>query len=484
MPNLLQPLANAALLGISRKEPAWPAAEGQIGEILTAIDTTDAPLRLLRTAGVLSYALEAGAVPAPPAEHLPEAPEETLSLKPASAKLHGLLHSLLSEKSALLVEAVQLFATRGYAFPPDLLPTLLDASLDRPALREALSKLPGTRLPWLISLNPEWEKVRLVDTEKLLSDTIWQEGNVLERIAWLKQTRQTDAVKAREAFVECATKEAARDRLEFLICLETGLSSADEPFLESLLKDKAKTVRQQAAKMLSCLPESAYAARMAEYWEPLITAPLTIEPPEAFSPAWATDGIEEKTAATGQGHKGYWINQLAAQTPLSYWNRFAKAPSGVLELIKKSPWQKELITAFEAAAVTQKNSVWAMALLEANPRSHCLLVVLSAADREAWLLGRIAELPITEIFAHALNLPNWSNDLSRALIGELKKPISSSPYDLYQQIPALAYKVTPATFAEALEGWNEPGKILYFGAAITNFLQTVQSRHTLHEELH
>ena len=49
----------------------------------------------------------------------------------------------------------------------------------------------------------------------------------------------------------------------FLDSLRTGLGPQDEPFLEQALADRSRNVRAVAAELLSALPGSALAARMA-----------------------------------------------------------------------------------------------------------------------------------------------------------------------------------------------------------------------------
>ena len=58
--------------------------------------------------------------------------------------------------------------------------------------------------------------------------------------------------------------ERAEDRLMFLDSLRTGLGADDEPFLERALTDRSRNVRSTAAELLSALPGSALATRMAD----------------------------------------------------------------------------------------------------------------------------------------------------------------------------------------------------------------------------
>ncbi|MDG4865551.1 DUF5691 domain-containing protein, partial [Streptomyces sp. T-3] len=129
------------------------------------------------------------------------------------------------------------------------------------------------RALWLARLNPDWKfALRTAPGGSALpspEDTaavqrLWDEGLFAERVALLAAVRAHDAQAARELLAATWAKERAEDRLMFLDSLRTGLSDADEPFLEQALSDRSRNVRSTAAELLSALPGSALAARMAD----------------------------------------------------------------------------------------------------------------------------------------------------------------------------------------------------------------------------
>ena len=94
----------------------------------------------------------------------------------------------------------------------------------------------------------------------------------------------------------------------FVSALEADLSAHDQAFLESILNDRSKEVRQRAAMLLARIPGSALAQRMLQRAEQLLqwTAPvagnllllrrgspamLSVSLPETYDGSMKRDGI-------------------------------------------------------------------------------------------------------------------------------------------------------------------------------------------------
>lgn len=107
----------------------------------------------------------------------------------------------------------------------------------------------------------------------------------------------------------------------FLDALRTGLSAADEPFLEEALTDRSRNVRATAAELLSALPDSALAGRMAARARSCVSLGpegITVEAPYACDPAMERDGVAAKPP-NGRGERSWWLGQLVDAAPLSMW---------------------------------------------------------------------------------------------------------------------------------------------------------------------
>ena len=72
-------------------------------------------------------------------------------------------------------------------------------------------------------------------------------------MAYLEQRRRTDAEAARALVESTWPQEEAESRFRLLQVFQTGLSMTDQPFLDTLEKDRAPRVRALAAKFLARL---------------------------------------------------------------------------------------------------------------------------------------------------------------------------------------------------------------------------------------
>jgi hypothetical protein len=134
----------------------------------------------------------------------------------------------------------------------------------------------------------------------LLNETIdasnWRSFRKPQRLAFLKEARLRDPAEGLALVEACFKEEPAGVRADLAEALETGLSPADQTFLESLEKDRAEKVRFNASRLLSRLPGTeAHAKRIQKALEALeIKEPgkIVFRPPVA-SKALAEAKIHE-----------------------------------------------------------------------------------------------------------------------------------------------------------------------------------------------
>ncbi|WP_256966997.1 DUF5691 domain-containing protein, partial [Streptomyces caniscabiei] len=316
-------LVTTALLGTDRRTPPG------------AVSGREAPVALLDAAAVATVRRRAGIRPVRAAARpVPAAPDPRPPLPPAATRR---LTTLLTDRPGtgggrrgaapdlmeLLPQWLALANAYGYAAPPEILPALLDAARGRTDLRPAVLAFAGARALWLARLNPDWRfALRAApgggaalpgpgEPERV--GQLWQEGLFAERVALLTAVRARDAASARSLLSSTWSTERAEDRLMFLDTLRTGLEAADEPFLEAALADRSRNVRATAAELLSALPDSALARRMAKRATACVavdrtggasTAPgaptIVVEAPHECDPGMERDGVLPKAPA-GRG---------------------------------------------------------------------------------------------------------------------------------------------------------------------------------------
>lgn len=524
-PDAWEELVTAALLGTDRRTPPG-CAPGR-----------DAPVTLLDTAAVATVRRRAGLKPARAAQRPHPAPVDPRPLLPPAAARR--LAMLLADRPGAgggrrgtapdLMELLpQWLATandRGFAPPPQTLPALLDAARGRTDLRPAALTFAGPRAVWLARLNPDWRFAlratpgggaalpHLDDPAEVRQ--LWQEGLFAERVGLLSAIRAREPAAARELLTTTWPTERAEDRLMFLDSLRTGLGPQDEPFLEQALTDRSRNVRATAAELLSALPGSALAARMAiragacvaldHTWD----APtISVEAPHECDAGMERDGVVAKAPA-GRGERSWWFGQLVEAAPLGTWpgRLGGRTPGEIVALPVTDDWQGELHAAWCRAAVRQRDGAWARALLGSPSAPEAggpgavslaerakLLGTLGSAERAEWVAGFIATHGLSEAFQllGVCTVP-WSGPLGRAVVDalDIARDAGSYPWS-FSGVMGLAERCLDPTEASRLDGLlavpdepedASPGAGGYWAEAFQRLVTTLRLRAAMIEEL-
>ncbi|WP_367124367.1 DUF5691 domain-containing protein [Streptomyces phytohabitans] len=537
-------LVTAALLGAERRTPP--------GGSVTALLDAAAVETVRRRAGMLPTT--AGPRPDPaPEDHrapLPRAAAHRLTLLLANrwgTGGSGGRRGATPDLAELLPQWLAAANERGYRVPDAQLPDLLDAARARTDLRPQARTFAGPRGLWLARQNPEWKFV-LRGTPGSDAGTgaeagadavpdgavgpagippgagpddeavhrLWDEGLFSERVALLTAVRQRDPAAGLTLLARSWSKERAEDRLMFLDSLRGGLSPEDEPFLESALGDRSRTVRATAAELLSSLPGSALAARMAERARSCVGVDPTgggaarsgaervvVEAPHECDAAMQRDGVTPKPPA-GRGERAWWLVQLVEATPLSTWpERFGdRTPAEITALPVADGWRQDLHAAWCLAAVRQRDPEWARALVGApgapladGPGDPAkLLAVLPAAERADWAARFIAAHGLSEAFRilGVCALP-WTAALGRAVVDalEIARDAGSYPWSFSGVMglaercldPADADRLAPLAAVPDEPEDGAPGAGSYWSEAFQRLVSTLRLRAEMLAEL-
>ncbi|MBP2049514.1 hypothetical protein J2Z21_002445 [Streptomyces griseochromogenes] len=519
-------LVTTALLGTDRRPPEV-AASGR-----------KAPVVLLDAAAVATVRRRAGLRPARAARRPERAPEDPRPALPTAAARR--LTMLLADRSGgsgggrrgsspdlmeLLPQWLAAANAHGYAAPPQALPALLDAARGRTDLRPAALAFAGPRALWLARLNPDWRfalrsapggGAALPDAEDDEAvRRLWQEGLFAERVALLTALRSRTPAFARELLAATWATERAEDRLMFLDSLRAGLSAGDEPFLEGALSDRSRNVRATAAELLSALPDSALAGRMAARAAACVAVDLTenspvivVEAPHECDPGMERDGVAAKPP-TGRGERSWWLDRLVEAAPLRTWpaRLGGRTPGQIVALPVTDGWQGELHAAWCRAAVRQRDAEWSRALLGVPSAPEAggpgavslaerakLLATLEDGERAEWVAGFIATHGLSEAFQllGVCAVP-WAAPLGRAVVDALNiaRDAGSYPWS-FSGVMGLAERCLDPAEATRLDGLlaipderedASPGAGGYWAEAFQRLVSTLRLRAALAAEL-
>ncbi|MFF4401224.1 DUF5691 domain-containing protein [Streptomyces sp. NPDC001480] len=519
-------LVTAALLGTDRRPPAG-GAPGR-----------EAPVALLDAAAVETVRRRAGLRPAPAAERPEPAPEDPRPVlpDPAARRLAMLLadrpgtggggrRGTSPDLMELLPQWLAAANRRGYAPPPQALPALLDAARGRTDLRPAVLEFAGSRALWLARLNPDWRfalraapggGAALPDPDDADGvRRLWEEGLFAERVALLAAVRAHRPAVARELLAGTWATERAEDRLMFLDSLRAGLAADDEPFLEQALADRSRNVRATAAELLSALPGSALAARMAVRAGACVAvdhtrdrATIVVEAPLECDTRMERDGVVPKPP-TGRGERSWWLGQLVEAAPLGTWSARlgGRTPQEIVALPVADDWLGELHAAWCRAAVRQRDAEWSRALLGRPSAPEAggpgavslaerakLLGTLGAEERAAWVAGFIATHGLSEAFQllGMCTVP-WAAPLGRAVVDALNiaRDAGSYPWS-FSGVMGLAERCLDPAEAARLDGLlavpderedASPGAGGYWAEAFQRLVTTLRLRAAMADEL-
>lgn len=420
-------LTEMAILGTNRRPPT--AAEGSgSGESLMSISLQELDLQgqavemtLLNKLTVLSMTRKSGQLPR-------RFQMEELSICPAeerncvSEKSLTLLKLILEteskggdqRRSKLIGDWLEACTSRNLRVPAEFVPRLLQGAAPLTDLHKLVARACGNHFDWLLSMNSEWQKIYRPSAigNSLESDLLelFEDGDAPTRQKALNRFREIDKDAARAALEASWAQESPESRSSLVKLLAINLSMADEPFLEeTVLKDRCKDVRFQAAALLSQLPESRYINRMktrAQAALSLSTAgKLRITLPESLDDDAQRDGIVDSLALDSKlGQKATWVLQFISYVDPQHWlNTFALTAEEFLRAI---------------AAEKEWHSLLQLAVLEATSRyRHLGMMQAILADGDIHLTESQAGLALLKVLPRELiesrilsRLPDWSKE--------------------------------------------------------------------------
>ena len=513
---LLHELATQVLLGSERSPPCLPQLSGALGELLLAAcppeDSNE--VRLLRYAGSLAVCAAAGYVPALAEEAPPEACQEEELLTADHPALGATLQQILADgPDPLRREAFGRLAITGRCLPPGLLPRALTLGKKTADLRPALLAVLGRRGQWLAPLNPAWTWA-VGGADPIADLTLWDHGSPEQRKLLLDKVRKSDPGQARALLQDGFSQLEARERASLLESMGCGLASADEDFLETLLADRSKEVRQRAANLLACLPGSRYSTRMTGRMaaclgeeRKLFRTVRTLEAPTSFGAGWKDDALEEGRAkGESLGERAWWLYQIARALPLAWWlETTGLSPAELIKWVRGTDWSEAMLRAWSEALQRQPDARWAaeflvnaeslnlplnifelLAGLPVREREQHWLVLLQTGLRhfsQGDLLARLVE-------NFSASGEEMSEEFSRRVLAEVRQlvnqptNINSGIYRICQILPELVCLIPSGCFADAAEGWpvGRP-ETEYFSKTLARILAILEQRKILHQIL-
>ncbi|KAA6438610.1 hypothetical protein FEM33_18265 [Dyadobacter flavalbus] len=432
-------ILKAALLGTDNYMPQPSLSLQETGEKI-ALQNTDKEDRFLKLAITALLYEEAGRNPLRVESCMPECPAETLPL--IGEKMHGSIMAALTAKDEVLFQyLVYVVNKSNQVLTSELIPLILNKALEHKKAAFPLIKACGETGKWLCQLNENWR----IFFENSDEENVWETGSFESRKAFLKNIRNSDPQRAIELLEQTFSTENAANRQAFLELLEQNLSIADEPFLQSLLKDKSQKVRETATEFLRKIQGSAINKSYLEYVLNVISIKeerhllvtkkkvLSIRNDVLPDENLFKTGIEKVSSCKEVPDYIYITGQaLQYVDPVILAQQLAVTEPELIRLFIQHKDSKYLLRHLAFSASCFKSKTWALALLHTQEVQDIILLnVLTEPERmpfyEQFIEGNLQQLLTYLLDDNYSILPE---SLSQRLLGFLLQ----NPYEITQPV--------------------------------------------------
>ncbi|WP_143306337.1 DUF5691 domain-containing protein [Chitinophaga vietnamensis] len=455
-----QSIINTALMGTGRKPadttgfsgPLQDAADKILGD--TSLDKEEQFLRLsslawnYRQAGVSAAAVKGAIITVCEADDKPYTPP---------AFVNALKQVLDTQNQTLLVMWLERCVEAGYVLLPEYLPLLLEKGVKNKSLRTLLAAACGKRGEWLGQYNNDWNFSVVVASP----EDQWENGTTTQRTELLRSVRETDPAKALSWLQATWPKENAAAKTELLSALHTGLNAGDAPWLESLLNEKSKQVKEAATSLLTHIPGTTLHEK---YWAVLAatfqlkkkflgSTTITVELPKEIDETIFASGIEKLSSSKEISDEQVIILQLIERVHPSKWmQHFNVDATGVINTFQQETF-KMYLPALVRAVTRFKDREWAITLMNTSHIFYIDTLPLLPADQQAFYSNKFFDDLPEKMIKY---IPQFKQEWSLELTQKVMKFCAAHPYQYNQQYLAEWIRLIPAAIEPELAKIEAP----------------------------
>jgi hypothetical protein len=338
-------------------------------------------------------------------------------------------------------------------------------------------------------------------------------------VSILRELRKNNPSNAIGLLTSTWKQDGPEDRIAFIDELQTGLHVGDEEFVESALDDGRKEVRRKAAELLAQIPESKLVRRMIDRTRSLVVASsasgskliraltrqskIQVTLPEACDESMRRDGVEP-TPPQGMGEKAWWLDQMVASVPVTFWNdHLGLPPAQCVQDAEKTDCADVLLPAWATATKRGRHLEWAHAILEyalgakRNFQLLSVVEVLPPAHRDSVVIKLLSsDRNLIGYAQPGFNLLQccpgpWTERLGRALLEFLQFQVKqnqearlSLTYIWFPNPEQFAMNMPITLAAEAQEMFADIASDHSILKPLNTFLEILQFRSKMLKEVH
>lgn len=431
-------ILHTALLGTG-KQPLRPEELGEdLSPIAAQIDTStqDKEEKFLQIAALAFNYRQAGFIPQRNESaqlSKPAAEDKPYCSPQAMQALAGILEE---ENTSLFALWLQLCRDSGQLARPEILPTLLQLGITHKHLREDILTCGGQRARWLATLNPDWSTLPASEDT---AEQQWQTGTPEQRREVLQQLHKSDPAKALQWLQATWAHEDINSKIDLLRALSANAGPIDLPFLEDLLGDKSKKIREEVTLLLKKIPSSSligqYSAALQQRLKlkkeksllgMLSKTTLEVAPPadgQELSPTLVQSGIEKLSNRKEFSDEEFICYQLMSYIPLDFYTTlWQKTPEEVVKLFNDDPLGKKLIPALVLSTVHFAEPKHAVPLMQFSSTFYLdLLPLLQPRQQEYYSNKFFATSPDAIIQYSTRRQTEWGLELTESIFRHVSK---------------------------------------------------------------
>ncbi|RBL91289.1 DUF5691 domain-containing protein [Chitinophaga flava] len=445
-------IINTALLGTAKKAAdtdSLPAALQAAASEVLAASGMDREDQFLQIASLVFNYRQSGSQPtAGSPDTLPVCEPETKKYCSPTA-LQALQHTLDSDNTPLLTLWLECCAGGHQVLPPEYLPRILENASRHKTLRNLAATCCGRRGEWLAQYNREWNFSVVADTK----EERWQHGTTAQRLEALIRMREENPAEARTLLQEAWSKESAAVKGELLGALATKISLEDAVWLESLLTEKSKQVKEAAWRLLKKIPGSNLHEQYQQVLETAIraddngkvTVAADIQPPEEIFKS----GIEKLSNHARVSDAEHILSQLVALVHPRIWEQhFNCSFEEVVSLFHHQTALKPFLPSLVEAISWFDDSSRALAFVQHTNTFHMALLPLLPADQQDTYI-------LQHFDAHSNLVMNYVGQMKQVWSEELALKVlqycAGNPYTYSQRTVGDFVTLVPVSVKSALE---------------------------------
>lgn len=413
-------IINTALLGTAKKTADTTGFQGPLleaaGTILadTSLDRED---QFLHMAAVVYNYRQSGVQPSSSDASLPVCEPENKKYCHTTA-VQSLLHTIDTENIPLLSLWLESCARAKVIVPPPYLPLILETAYRHKPLRNLAAACCGRRGEWLSQFNKDWNFSVVADTP----EEQWQNGTTAQRLAALTALRERSPETALQWLQETWNKESAVVKSELVTALAVNVSQDDVPWLESLLAEKSKQVRENALLLLKKVPGTAlhdlYRQVLLDAIQEDEAGNITCQLSADLDESLFRSGIEKMSSNTGISDNDFILAQLITFVHPGVWEKHFHRPfDQVVQLFQQQPALQPFTTSLVKAIVWFEDTKRALSFMQHSELfDSSLLPLLPPEKQDEYMLRHIDEHS-NELILYATQMKEeWSEALALKIL--------------------------------------------------------------------